>query len=100
MCIHCLSHLYPPLHPLLTPSHHPPLTSGQNLFCPLVLQFCWRENVRDNKKGIAFLLVWDKDSYTEIPSVASMHMCITTHTGSSFISTRHLHYLTGTFWLL
>jgi hypothetical protein len=23
----------------------------------------------------AFLLVWDKDSCTEIPSVASMHLC-------------------------
>jgi hypothetical protein len=34
------------------------------LFCPL-LQFCWRENIRDNKKDIAFLLVWDKDSCTE-----------------------------------
>jgi hypothetical protein len=41
-----------------------PLTSKQNLFCHLV-QFCWRENIRDNKKGIAFLLAWDKDSYTE-----------------------------------
>jgi hypothetical protein len=29
------------------------------------LQFCWRENLRDHKKDIAFLLVWDKDSYTE-----------------------------------
>jgi hypothetical protein len=28
-------------------------------------QLCWRENIRDNKKNIAFLLVWDKDSYTE-----------------------------------
>jgi hypothetical protein len=24
------------------------------------------------------LLVWDKDSSTKIPSIASMHMCITT----------------------
>jgi hypothetical protein len=42
-----------------------PYPSKQNLFCPLVLQFCWRENISDNKKDIAFLLVWDKDSYTE-----------------------------------
>jgi hypothetical protein len=28
-------------------------------------QFCWREKVRDNKKDITFLLVWDKDSHTE-----------------------------------
>jgi hypothetical protein len=41
----------------------PLLASGQNLFCPL--QFCWRENIGDNKKDIAFLLVWDEDSYTE-----------------------------------
>jgi hypothetical protein len=40
-------------------------TSGQNLFHSLVLRFCWRENIRDNKKDIAFLLVWDKDSYIE-----------------------------------
>jgi hypothetical protein len=37
----------------------------QNLFCPLVLQICWRENIRDNKKDIVFLLVWGKDSYAE-----------------------------------
>jgi hypothetical protein len=37
-----------------------PLNSGQNLLCPLVLWFCWRENIRDNKKDISFLLVWDK----------------------------------------
>jgi hypothetical protein len=40
----------------------PPL--GQNLFCSL-LWLCWRENIRDNKKDIALLLLWDKDSYTE-----------------------------------
>jgi hypothetical protein len=43
--------------PLLT-------NSRQILFCPL-LQFCWRENIRDNKKNMAFLLIWDKDSYIE-----------------------------------
>jgi hypothetical protein len=48
MCIHYLGHL--------------PLQ--QNLF-PLFLWFCWRENIRDNKKNMAFFLVWDKDSYTE-----------------------------------
>jgi hypothetical protein len=56
MCIHCLGHL----------SHPPPNpASGQNLFCPLVLRFCWRRNTTDGKKGIAFLLVWGKDRYTE-----------------------------------
>jgi hypothetical protein len=56
MCIHCLGHLSPA---------PPLLDSRQNLFCPLVLQFCWRENIRDNKKDIAFLLEWEKGSYTE-----------------------------------
>jgi hypothetical protein len=37
----------------LTPG---PLTSRQNLFCPL-LQFCWRVDISNNKKDIAFLLV-------------------------------------------
>jgi hypothetical protein len=32
--------------------------------CPVVLQFCWWENIRDNKRD-SVLLVWDKDSYTE-----------------------------------
>jgi hypothetical protein len=45
------------------PPHPQPLTSRQNLFSPL-LRFCW-ENIRDNKKDLLFLLVWDKDSYTE-----------------------------------
>jgi hypothetical protein len=31
----------------------------------LILQFCWRENIRDNKKDIVVLPVWDKDSYAE-----------------------------------
>jgi hypothetical protein len=34
------------------------------MFCPLLL-FCWREDISHNKKDIVFLLVWDKDSYTE-----------------------------------
>jgi hypothetical protein len=76
MCIHCLGHLSLPPHP-----HHP-LSSRQNLFFPL-LQFCWRVDISNNKKDTAFLLVWDKDSYTEIPSIASMHRCITTRIGSS-----------------
>jgi hypothetical protein len=50
--------LLPPL--LLTP-----FSSSQNQFCPLLLQFCWRESIRDYKKDITFLLLWHKDSYTE-----------------------------------
>jgi hypothetical protein len=42
-----------------------PLISRQNLIHPVVLQFCWIKNIRDNKKDTAFLLPWDKDSYTE-----------------------------------
>jgi hypothetical protein len=49
----------------------------------LVLQFCWRENIKDNKKSIAFLLVWDKGSYTEAFLVLFPYMCISTHIGSS-----------------
>jgi hypothetical protein len=49
MCIHCLGY---------TPH-------SRNMFWPLVLWFCWRENIRDNKKDIAFLLVWGKYSYTK-----------------------------------
>jgi hypothetical protein len=40
------------------------LAPRQNLFCPF-LQFCWREDINNNKKDKAFLLVWDKYSYTE-----------------------------------
>jgi hypothetical protein len=38
------------------PSHssHLPPFSGQNLFHPLVFRFCWRENLRDNKKDSVF----------------------------------------------
>jgi hypothetical protein len=56
MSIHCLG-------PCPLPLPLAPLTSRQNLFCPL-LQFCWREGISD-KKDIVFLLVWDKDSYTQ-----------------------------------
>jgi hypothetical protein len=48
-----LGHIAPPALHL-----HPHPTSRQNLFCPLGLWFCCRENIRDNKKEIAFLLVW------------------------------------------
>jgi hypothetical protein len=58
MCIHCLGHLPSPPPP-------PPPTSRHNLFCPLLLRYCWRENISNNMKDIAFLLVWDKNSYTE-----------------------------------
>jgi hypothetical protein len=47
MCIHYLGHPFTP------PPHHCP-ASGQNLFHPLVLSFCWRENIRDVKKDTVF----------------------------------------------
>jgi hypothetical protein len=59
MCIHSLGHLSS-----LLPPPPAPLASRKNLFCPL-LQFCWQENITDNKKNVAFLLAWDKDSYTD-----------------------------------
>jgi hypothetical protein len=40
-----------------------PPPSRKNLFHPLVLWFCWRENINYNKKNIAFLLV--EIRYTE-----------------------------------
>jgi hypothetical protein len=58
ICAYIVGAFLPP------PSPITPLASRQNLLCPL-LQFCWREDISDNKKDIAFLLVWDKDSYTE-----------------------------------
>jgi hypothetical protein len=40
------------------------LLPAPNLFQPLVLWFFWTNSIKDNKKNMAFLLVWDKDSYT------------------------------------
>jgi hypothetical protein len=55
ICVCIVWAISPPCLPPL-PQTPTPLTSRQNLFCPF-LQFCWRENIRDNKKDIAFLLV-------------------------------------------
>jgi hypothetical protein len=44
--------------------HHPPQTSIRNFSYLLFSNFLKRKH-RDNKKDIAFLLLWDKDSYTE-----------------------------------
>jgi hypothetical protein len=57
MCIYVYTLFVPPF-PL-------PPASVQNLFYPLILPFCWRENIGGNKKDIVFLLLWDKDDYTE-----------------------------------
>jgi hypothetical protein len=72
MCIHWAISLSrdPPLAP---PQPAPPtlLASRQNLFCPL-LQFCWRENISDNKKDILFLLVWDKSTFIFLMFIVSI----------------------------
>jgi hypothetical protein len=56
VCTHYLGHFSTPL-PLIPM----PL---QNLLHPLPLRFCWRKNIKDKKKNIAFLLVWDEVSST------------------------------------
>jgi hypothetical protein len=59
VCIHCLYHLPPPPPPLPTT----PCFQAERVLTSSPI--CWRENIRDNKKDISFLLVWDKDSSTE-----------------------------------
>jgi hypothetical protein len=62
MYIHCLEHFsHLPLSCITPPL---PLPSRQKLFCPF-LQFCWREDISNNKKDKAIFASWDKDSYTE-----------------------------------
>jgi hypothetical protein len=64
MCIHYLHHIHPPtLFPTTSPLPPVPTTPGKNLFQRLVLQFCRRTNIKAKKRNMAFLLVWDKDSY-------------------------------------
>jgi hypothetical protein len=58
-------HFYIYLHVYTSPSPPNSPTSGLNLFCPLILRYCWRERIIDNKKDMSFLLVWEKDSHTE-----------------------------------
>jgi hypothetical protein len=78
-CFYIYLHVYTLFEP---PSPTPSPASWQNLFCPLVLQFCWRKNLKDNKEKWHFLLVWDKDSYT-----GRFFLNL-----NWFISTRSLHY--------
>jgi hypothetical protein len=66
------------------PSSPHPLTSRQNLFCPL-LQFCWREDISNNKKDIAFLLAEIRIAIQRDPSTVYMHKCITARI-DSFLS--------------
>jgi hypothetical protein len=71
---------------LHSPRHH---ASWQNLFCPL-LWFCWRENIKDNKKNIAFLLVWAKGSYTERFLALFPCICVLQATSVHFYRTSSL----------
>jgi hypothetical protein len=66
MCIHYWYHIHPNmlcstsshLHHCQTP------TLGQNLFCSPVVIFWRGENIKDNRRNMVFLLVWDEDSCT------------------------------------
>jgi hypothetical protein len=53
-----------------------PSLLGRTCSTTLVLRFCWRENIKDNKKDTAFLLVWDKNSYTERFLVLLPCLCV------------------------
>jgi hypothetical protein len=72
MYIHCLGHHSPP--PLFPPK---PLRFRAEPFLPSSPVLLERRH-SNNKKDIVFLLVGDKDSYTEIPIIASMQICIRT----------------------
>jgi hypothetical protein len=89
MCIHYLLYIRPPT------TFPNTLSPGQNLFCPPVLQFCRRRNIRDNKKSMVFLLVWDKDSY--IGRFLCCFCAYMYYNPNWFISTRPLHYFLVTF---
>jgi hypothetical protein len=49
---------------------------------PLLFSDFIEEKTWEITKKIAFLLVWNKNNYREIPSVVARHMCITTHISS------------------
>jgi hypothetical protein len=86
MCIHCLSHFSPRPTPPPSHLHYPPSASplaySMSLCCTF-LQFLWRVDISNNKKDLAFLLVEIKGLYREIPSIAFMYKCVTTHVHSS-----------------
>jgi hypothetical protein len=53
-----------------------PLIFGQNVFCTVVsLILLKRKKIGDNKKDMPFLLVWDKDQYSETFVVLFPHSC-------------------------
>jgi hypothetical protein len=76
MFIHYLCHLPS------TPSNPHPCFQAEPVHSHL-LWFYWRENIKDNKKDILFMLVRDKDNYTDrFLAFASAHLCIASHIGS------------------
>jgi hypothetical protein len=56
----------------------------------LFSNFVEEKNIRDNKKDRAFLLAWDRDSYTE--RFLALLPCTCVLNLNWFISTRPLHY--------
>jgi hypothetical protein len=80
ICMHSLGHFS--TQDTHLPSPCLPLASRQNLFFPF-LQFFWREDISDNKKDIAFLLV-EKRISIQRDSYHCFHtQCITTWIDSS-----------------
>jgi hypothetical protein len=59
--IHTVCILLPhfPITSALTSANLPP----QNVFCSPILWFCRRKKIKDEKKNMAFLLVWHKDDF-------------------------------------
>jgi hypothetical protein len=81
--LHLLTYLY-----IVCATRHSFPYLQAELFLPLFLWFCWRENIRDNKKNISFLLFWCKESFTERFLVLLSCTC----NPHWFISTRPLHF--------
>jgi hypothetical protein len=84
ICAYIVCSIFPPY----------PLVSRQNLFCPF-LQFCWREDISNNKEDKAFLLVEIRIA-TQRQSQHCFHAQVY-YNPKWFISTRTLHYFLVTF---
>jgi hypothetical protein len=68
---------YPFSYHLPSPWTEPVLPS-----CSLIFR---RKNIKDKKKSMAFLLVWDKDCYTESFLVLFPWICVTIPVDSSLL---------------
>jgi hypothetical protein len=86
-CIYTVSTIFILLLP--PTSHQCQFAPQQNQVCTLVLWFCTRKNIKDSKRNVAFLLLWDKDSYTGRFLMFHAYMC---YNPNWFISMNHLHY--------